>query len=179
MQTRSRRAFLNSAAVAAVASLPGCMALAPAAASIRPPEPDAELIRLGIEFDRAEAAWIPLWREWQRHERLWRETIEARGMSLAEHGADAVQSVFDEAGGNAASDANDEALARLYDLRERMLAIQPTTTAGLAARAKVLRFDGVSPFDREKPAGRRENKDAAILDFVALVEDLAAQAVQS
>ncbi|WP_324132336.1 hypothetical protein [Bosea sp. (in: a-proteobacteria)] len=35
MQTSSRRSFMSTAAVAATASLPGCMTMAPAAASIR------------------------------------------------------------------------------------------------------------------------------------------------
>lgn len=170
MQTKSRRAFLAGTATTVTAIAAGCAPVALAATS-----PDAELIRLGAEFDQAEADWIPLWREWQRHERLWRETLDARDMSFTGGNMDAVMAVFDDAGGRVASEANDAALARLDRIAEQIKKLRPTTLAGLSAWAKVARFDGVSIHAREKPANRREHQEAAILDFLGLVEELAVQ----
>lgn len=171
MQTSSRRAVIATALAGLAA---GCAPVALASTSA-----DADLIRLGEEFDRAEREWIPLWREWQRHERLWRDTIQARGMSFAAHGHDAVMAVFIDAGGDVASEANNAALDRLDTIRDRIKKIKPMTLAGLAVWAKVARFDGTSIHVREKPADQRDTCDAAILDFLTLVEEMAGQAVQS
>lgn len=184
MQTSSRRSFMSTAAVAAAASLPGCSAMSPAAASIIKAAPylpcggDAELIRLGIEYDRAEAESLALWREWCRCDALWRETVTARGISF-KSSEDAVWALHEEVGAAAASNANDAGLDRLDRIRDAIHGIKPTTIAGLAAWAKAARFDATSYFDRAAAPPDRDFKAAAILDFVALIEDMAAQAVRS
>lgn len=165
IQTSPRRTVIATA-LAGLAS--GC-----APAALASTSPDAELVRLGAEFDRAEGDWIPLWREWQRHERLWRDTIKARGMSFAEHGTDAVMAVFADAGGTAASEANDAALVRLDALASQVQKLRPTTLAGLATWAKVARFKGTSLVDRETLARDRDLDVQAILEFLELVEGLA------
>lgn len=171
MQTNSRRAVIATALAGLAA---GC---APIGARAATPA-DADLIRLGKEFDRAEAEVLSLWREWRRCEALWRETIAARGLSFEKSEA-AVWAVHKEVGATAASDANDASLDHLDRIRDAIHAIKPTTIAGLAAWAKAARFDGVSNYERDKAPEDRDFQAAAILDFIDVLEAMAAQAVRS
>lgn len=170
MQTRSRRAVVATALAGLVA---GCAPVALASTSA-----DADLIRLGGEFDRAEAELLSLWREWRRCEVLWRETVTARGISI-EKSEDAVWAVHEEVGATAASNANDAGIDRLDRIRDAIHEIKPTTIAGLAAWAKAARFDGTSHYEREKAPEDRDFQTAAILDFIEVVEAMAAQAARS
>ncbi|BCB17899.1 hypothetical protein [Bosea sp. ANAM02] len=161
MERRSLlKSALASAALSAPAMLPGCM-LSPAAAAIRKAAPyipgdDAELVTLGRQFDEAHAAWIPRWQEWQRIETEWRVTLDKKGMSFAEHGVDAVCSIFTEMGGDAASDANDTALAAVEAIADQIRTMPATTLAGFAAKAKVVSFDAVPMSQFIRPDDRRD-----------------------
>lgn len=176
----NRRSALQAAAAAAVAAIPpGCI-MSPAAAAIRKAAPyipgnDADLVALGRRFDEAHAAWIPRWQEWQRIETEWRVTLDRKGMSFAEHGVDAVCSIFTEMGGDEASDANDAALAAVEAIADQIRAMPATTMAGFAAKAKVVCFDAVPMSQFMRPDERRDYGHRGILALAAAL-DAAARA---
>ena len=158
-----RRSVLKTTAAAIAATvpamLPGCM-LSPAAAAIRKSAPyvpgdDTELVALGHQFEEAHSAWIPRWQEWQRIETEWRAAVDRKGMSFAEHGVDAVCSIFTEMGGDAASDANDAALAAVEAIADQIRTMHATTLAGFASKAKVVCFDAVPMSHLMRPDDRR------------------------
>lgn len=173
MSEVSRRSFLHGSAVAAATTIPvavvGCIANPARAAAA-----DAELIRLGAEFDRVYPSWLAAWREWQRHEDLWERTLHERGMTGARRSTEACLAVFDEIGGRAASDANDALVKRLDDIANAIRAIQPTTLAGLAVWAKAARNDCVPPRDAERAAEERDWDVKCLIGFLDQVEGLAA-----
>lgn len=165
MSALNRRALVTGASVFAAAALRGCSS--PAVAG---PAPDAELVRLGAEFDRAHAAWLPRWQEWRRLDDEWRATIKARGMSFHTHGEAAVWAVQSELGTEAASDANDLVLSQVERLADEIRPLHPTTIAGLAVKAKVACFDAVPIHQLVKPEGGRDHAPQAIITLLAEIE---------
>lgn len=170
---------LASAALSAPAMLPGCI-MSPAAASIRKAAPyipgdDAELVALGRQFDEAHAAWMPRWQEWQRIETEWRAALDRKGMSFAEHGVDAVCSIFTDMGGDEASDANDAAVAAVEAVADQIRGMPATTLAGFAAKARVVCFDAVPMSHFMRPDERRDYGHRGIIGLAAAL-DAAARA---
>lgn len=180
MERRSLlKSALASAALSAPAMLPSCM-LSPAAAAISKSAPyipadDAELVALGLQFEEAHSAWVPRWQEWQRIETEWRAALDRKGMSFAEHGVDAVYSIFTEMGGDAASDANDRALAAVEAIADQIRTMPATTLAGFAAKAKVVCFDAVPMSQFIGPDDRRDYGHRGIVALAAAL-DAAARA---
>lgn len=164
----NRRALVAGATLVAAAALRNCSA--PAVADTTP---DADLVRLGDEFDRAHAAWLPRWQEWRRLDDEWRATLKARGMSFHTHGDAAVWAVQSEVGAEAASDANDLALSEVERVADEIRLLRPTTIAGIAAKAKVACFDAVSMHQLVKPENKRDLGPRAILALLAEIEALA------
>lgn len=168
MSALNRRALVAGASLVAAAALRGCSSPAVAEAA-----PDAELVRLGTEFDRAHAAWLPRWQEWQRLDDEWRATIKARGMSFHTHGEAAVWAVQSEVGAEAASDANDLALSEVERVADEIRLLRPTTIAGLAVKAKVACFDAVPLPQLVKPESKRDHAPQAVIALLAEIEALA------
>src|SRR5262245_1741848 len=76
------------------------------------PHPDAELLRLGYEFSRVRAAWLPIYADmWKLHSRSLEEW-EKRGLSIDENFAAFCQ-LREEMGVEAAIEANDKELERV------------------------------------------------------------------
>src|SRR5262249_5670207 len=73
--THSRRTVLTALAAATTAGVP---ALADAAALAS--HPDAELLRLGAEFDRRRADYVPACEEMWRIEKEFEEEADRRGL---------------------------------------------------------------------------------------------------
>jgi hypothetical protein len=167
MSTFNRRALVAGATLAASAALRACSTPAVAASS-----PDAELIRLGIEFGRAHAHWLACWQEWDRTEREWGASLDAMGISYAKQG-EAILSVRAECGVDAASDANDAALDAVDALSEQIQAIRATTVAGFAVKAKVACHHAISAREFVKPASRRNHDSNMLLSFLNEIETAA------
>ncbi|AZO79649.1 MULTISPECIES: hypothetical protein [unclassified Bosea (in: a-proteobacteria)] len=169
----NRRTVLKSAAPSIAIAFPvtvaGCIPPVIAAAG----SPDAALVDLGVKFDQAHAAWVLCWKEWQRIENKWQATFEAKGMSFAEHGAPAVNSIFTELGGDEASDANDAALALVQSIADQIRAMRATTIAGIAAKAKVACFDAVPMHEVVAPEKERDYGPQAVLALLAEIEAVA------
>jgi len=75
--THSRRTVLTALAAATTASVPA-LAVAGSIAS----HPDAELLRLGAEFDRCRAAYLPACEESRRLLKIFKEEVDRRGLYL-------------------------------------------------------------------------------------------------
>lgn len=168
-----RRSILKSTAAAIAVAIPGAITGCVPPVIAGPSGQNAELRRLGDEFDRAHAAWIPRWQEWQRIEQEWRSTLGAKGMSFAEHGVDAVCSIFTELGGDEASAANDVALEEVERIADQIRTMRATTVSGLAAKAKVACFDAVSMEQLVRPEADRDHAAQAVIGLLAEIEDLA------
>jgi len=173
------KSLFGSVALAAPAMMPGC-AVSPAAEAIVKAAPyvpaaddQAELVRLGREFDRAEAVWIPLWREMRRTHDDWMAVAAKRGLTFRDDGIPALNTVSAEVGAEAASDANDHALTELEGIIDQINAIPPTSLAGLAVHAKVVRHWSVPLAIRERPVSEREEERTELLRFLAHLERLA------
>lgn len=157
------RACVVTAAAAAVAVPPACTLTTE----------DADLVRLGAEFDRAYSAWLPVRAESKRMYQLWRDTLTERGMSLREHGLDACEAVSCEIGADQARDANQVALDQLDRIGERIREIEPTSIAGLVAWAKATRFDVITPDALLKKTEDLDWDDQCLIAFLGQVERLA------
>lgn len=168
MSALNRRALVAGATLVAAAALRGCSSPAVADTAL-----DAELVRLGAEFDRARAAWLPRWQEWRRLDDEWRATLKARGMSFHTHGDAAVWAVQSEIGAEAASDANDLALSEVERLADEIRPLRASSVAGIAAKAKVACFDAVPMHQLMRPDGERDHGFQSIIALLAEIEALA------
>ncbi|HRO90962.1 MAG TPA: hypothetical protein PLC06_10730 [Promineifilum sp.] len=136
MNRLTRRSLLSSAPVF------GFTAIAPttmtAAAALDYGRSDAELIRLGGEFDRLRAEYYPLRDEAHRLHHLWIDTCQARGVRL---GSEAAWVIADEVG-VVAADHREEPVQIAFDATvTAILAAPAATLVGLAVKAKVIRLE--------------------------------------
>ncbi|MEQ1952473.1 hypothetical protein [Mesorhizobium sp. CN2-181] len=135
----TRRRLLTSAPALTVA------AATPAVAAFVMPndaDADAELLRLGAEFERLYKEWIPLWHESERTHDVWWQTFEARGLTWNEN-QEAIFAVSHEVGNEHAANVSNAALDKVNETAERIRATEPQTLAGLAVWAKVAKFESM------------------------------------
>ena len=106
----NRRQAIAGAGAAGALAITG-----PALASV--PKSDAELIRLGVEFERLYAEWLPVLKEWQRLHEVAYEAWRAKNIPLDTEALFAIQ---DETGSTAASYKNDAALDSLEAVAKKI-----------------------------------------------------------
>jgi len=158
----NRRQAIAGAGAAALA-LTG-----PALASV--PKSDAELIRLGAEFDRLQAEWLPALSEWNHFYGVAHEAWKAKNIPFSEEEFFAVQ---DETGATAASDREDAALSSLEDIAEKIRELPAEGFAGLAVKLRVLRYDNFSNEDFDMPEKDMDWGPRAFYQFAAEIERMA------
>jgi hypothetical protein len=166
----TRRTIVAAAAATTAAIMPDWReaVAAPATEHV-----DAELVRLSAEFQREYEKWVPLWLVSERTFGVWRETVDARGLTIKDN-YDEVWSVFQEVGAESAGDASNAQLDVLNDLSECIRAIPPQTIAGLAAWARVIRFESIpAPVELCDPRGDWDWNHKCLADFFEQVERLA------
>ena len=156
-------------AIAGAGAAAGAMALAtPALASV--PKSDAELIRLGAEFDRLHAEWLPAVSEWNRLFGVAHEVWKAKNIPWSE---DEFLAVRDETGATAASDREDAALSSLEDIAEKIRELPASGFAGLAVKARVLRYDSFKNGDFAVPEVDMDWGPKCFHQFAAEIDRLA------
>lgn len=161
----TRRAVLASAA--------SLMTPAVAYAGIATPTPDAELIRLGQELAFAHAAFRQANIIWSAADREAMATLAPTSrQGLNDEWLAGFQRAYDASPAALALADNDRWLDLCESLAAQIRAIQPTTLAGLAAYAKVARFDGFSPRLLAKDRADLDHDKQSVLDFLDLVEGL-------
>lgn len=165
------KSALASAAIAAPAMLPGCF-LSPAAASIRkaapfiPSDQEAELIEIGREVEALTAVWLPIWQESDRLHVLWAESV--RNKRLDHMSREELDASLAAVGYDKALAANEAMVDRLDLLAARAWEIAPSTPAGLAALAKVARWDCLKPSDLLPDAEPDHDAKQLLKLFVAI-----------
>ena len=166
----NRRRMLAGGAAALPLVLAGAVAVANAATG-----DDAELVRLGAEFDRLYEDWKPLWREMRR------ESDAFHTFAQAGKFADYMAAYRTPEGRRceAAARRNNRQLDRVEAMANRIRAIQPVSLVGLAVRARVCRFDACLLPKIEKPREHWEWDTLCLQDFLADIERMAGKAVQS
>lgn len=107
-----------------------------------PPGDDAELIRLGEEFDGLYAEWVPLAIKERELSLETNAGMKARGVRYTSENIDDCQA---ETGLGVVADACDAILERLDPLAERIITMRVDTVAGLAVMGRVLRFIMIYP----------------------------------
>jgi hypothetical protein len=137
----TRRAALAGALPAAAAiTLPAMAATAVLAGASHP---DAELLRLGAEFDRLHAIWLPLHAEQARLAGVFSAAVTAAETSGGKRLAwDEFAALRCETGYEPAIERSwDEALTPLDSLSEEIREIPARTLPGLAVKARLLAYD--------------------------------------
>jgi len=171
----SRRELIRSVppslAVAATLTIPAIAEVAK--------NPDAELFRLGAEFDRLRAEYLPLEAESQRCLQAWLEQCNQRGVSLdvdQASGERIAQQV-----GSVDADARTIPVERAFHATIEALLMMPAATlAGLAIKAKVIRLAVLfQDHDEEEPTEeeylRLDWHEEVPMRFLFEVERLAAK----
>lgn len=102
--------------------------------------PDAELLRLGQEFERLHAAWLPVDAECTRLDELFEEEWGRRGLSI-DANLGAWSRLKDEMGFEAALEAEERAFLLIDAVTTKIRETPAKTFAGLAVKARALRFD--------------------------------------
>lgn len=162
----TRRAVL---AASAALMAPAIARAAPAV----PATPDAELIRLGHEFAEALAVWHQANAVWRVADAEAMDALAPSQPITDNKWADWFQAAYDSTPAGPASAENEKRLDVCDAIAAQIRAILPTTLAGLAAHAKVARFDGFSPQVLERKRADLDHPDIAVLGFLDLVEGLA------
>jgi hypothetical protein len=137
--------------------------------------PDAELLRLGEEFERRYAASLPVDAECKRLERLFNEEWRRRGLSIDDNLA-AWLELGAETGFEAAVEAENAACDRIDAVTKKIRETPAKTFAGLAVKARALRFDAHLDTQRDLPLGDQDWPEHVMNEFVAEIEALAAAA---
>ena len=156
-------------AIAGAGAAAGAMALAtPALASV--PKSDAELIRLGAEFDRLHAEWLPALSEWNRLFGVAHEVWKAKNIPFS---LEEVLAVQDETGATAASEREEAAINSLENVAEKIRELPASGFAGLAVKLRVLRYDNFSNKDFAVPEVDMDWGPRAFHQFAAEIDRLA------
>lgn len=117
------------------------------------PADDAELIRLGEEFDRLYAEWLPLRDEHRRCADLRDRAWKTGGFKFS---ADAYNRCCEWSGVIAADAAEEPVLAQLDALAESILVLSASTFQGIAIKLRVVWF---SAFPNHDPAEDEDEMD--------------------
>ncbi|MBS9478656.1 hypothetical protein [Ancylobacter radicis] len=141
------------------------------------PHPDAELIRLGAEFDRLHATWLPLWRRWTEIELATRAMAERLSAGHGEAGWYLYKHYRTASAANgldASMEAADAVLRQMRDLAEKIHAIPAQGLAGLYVKARVVLHESVPTCEWYGVADN--DMDWDVLVFIRFVREMAALA---
>ena len=162
----SRRAVVRTLGTAVLAS--GALATACEATAAHP---DATLLRLGAEFGRLYAAWLPIYSEmWRLNDQFEKEWAK-NGLSIDDNFAEWAK-LRTDMGVEAAAEANTAALDLIDAVATKIREMPAKTFAGLAIKARVLAYDaGIDR--RDIPEEKLDGPEQAMNLFIAELERLA------
>jgi hypothetical protein len=170
--TPSRRAVLTALPAAAI----GIGALWPAAAAGA--DRDAELIRLGAEFDRIYAEYLPLYEEVGRLGGIFEDAVDELELNIGGKADFAVwRHLRIETGYEGAIIAAEAVGCRIDPLANRVFEIPAASIAGLAVKARYAQFYNHS-IDKIKVPARDQDYDVFVLcELVRDIQRLASTAL--
>jgi hypothetical protein len=165
----SRRAVLTALAAATTASVPA-LAVAGSIAS----HPDAELLRLGAEFDRRRADYLPACKRCWYMEELFNEEADRRRLRPDSKRTYALWAKLRiETGCDDAATRQNELGEQVDAVTKRIRETPAKTWAGLAIKARALRFDTMLDFECG-PENEQDWPELVMDAFVAEIERLTA-----
>lgn len=141
----------------------------------RAAHPDAELVRLGAEFDAVRVKSDAAWWEWQAMEDAYEEMhpTPPRHTPSDEFMAYATQRLRYLEANDTAYEARDAMLNELDGICKRVRAIEPKTLAGLAVWGRCMAWDCMNPGDFAVPLQSADWNHEQIRRFVAVVDKMA------
>jgi hypothetical protein len=172
----TRRTILSAIAASTI-----CVVTVPA--GVVAPGDEAQLLRLGAEFDRLLAAWIPLEAEAERINaaieaeslrRGWLAVDKHKRMHLVMDHLDDVQALDEASGLEAAGEAAEAVAIAIDDVVARAGTITPTTLAGLGVRAKLDRWRIRCHWCTGSVPNKDDLAEETMRGFLTLVESFAA-----
>jgi hypothetical protein len=135
--------------------------------------PDAELLRLGEEFERLHAAWLPVAAECKRLAGLFDEGWARRGLSI-DANFELWKQLRIESGFEGAIEAEDKAGALIDAVTTKIRETPAKTFAGLAVKARALRYDTFLSTQCDLPREDQDWPEEIMNQFVADLDRLAA-----
>jgi hypothetical protein len=169
MTEPSRRMMLAALAAAPIAGMP---TLAGAAVPIRE-RPNAELLRLGEEFEQRHVALLPIDAECNRLTGLFDEAWNRGGLSMGDN-FEVWKQLRIETGVEAAIEAEDKAFGLIDAVTTKIREMPAKTFAGLAVKARALRFDALLNAQCDLPQEDQDWPEYVMNEFVAEIDRLAA-----
>ena len=178
MNTTRRDALRKIGLAGSLIAIPGIAGAladrAEAGVCAAPTGDDAELIRLGEEFARLYAEWLPINAEMKRLEEVRQRVWDYLGSHFT---VEAYQASCDACGLTQATDANDGVMDQLDALVEKINAVPARSLMGIAVKLRAIRYTSfaLSEFD-----GEVDDLDWDVRCFALVqrdVEALAAKAV--
>lgn len=171
---RSLVCGLGTAAVAGAshAACAGVPALGSAAAI--PSHPDAELLRLGKEFERRYAAFLPVDAECNRLGDVFEEALERTRLSSMDTNFEFWGQLRIETGFKAAIEAQNKALDDIDAVTTKIRETPAKTFAGLAVKARALRYDTHLSTQCDLPPEDQDWPEQVMNEFVAEIGRFAA-----
>jgi hypothetical protein len=163
----SRRAVVRALGTAVLAS--GTLATACQAAAAHP---DAVLLSLGAEFERLHAAWLPINAETWRLNSAFEKEWDKKGLSIDANLIEFSQ-LAKETGADAAATVEGKALDLLDALTAKIRETPAKTFAGLAVKARALRFDAHLSTQCDLPLEDQDWPEQVMNQFVAELDRLA------
>jgi hypothetical protein len=161
MTKPSRRTMLVALAAVPIAGVP---TLAGGAA-----HPDAELLRLGEEFERRYAASLPFTADRKQREEKFTDDWKSRELSIGEW-----RQLSEATGFEAAIDAETRAVDLIEAVTSKIRKTPAKTFAGLAVKARALRFDAHLSTMCDLPPEDQDWPEYVMNEFVAEIDRLAA-----
>jgi hypothetical protein len=159
--------------LAALAAAP--IAGVPPLAGAAIPHPDAELLRLGEDFEQRHAAWLPVAAECTRLGGLFDEAWDRSGLSLGDN-FEVWKQLRIESGVEAAAEAEGRAFNLVDAVTTKIRGTPAKTFAGLAIKARALRFDAHLSTQCDLPLKDQDWPEQVMNEFVAEIDRLAAAA---
>jgi hypothetical protein len=136
---------------------------------------DAHLLHLGAEFDRLHAAWLPTHAEAGRLNGLFEQEWAKKGLSIADNVA-AWDQLRIDMGLDAAIEVEDAEWNFVCVVTKKIRETPAKTFAGLAVKARALRFDAHLSTQCDLPPKDQDWPEQVMNEFVAEIDRLAAAA---
>ena len=159
--------------IAAAALVPFTPKSATTSVSARP---DARLLKLGAKFNEAYSRWVPLCNKMREAEASFIDAYK-REYGDSDRTFKKAWALPEAAQFLAASEINNKAIEVCNDLSNEIREIPATTIAGLAVKARVVRFDTFSPWEFTDPPEDMDWGPKVFPDFLAEIDRLASGTV--
>jgi hypothetical protein len=102
---------------------------------------DAELLRLGEEFERRHAAWLPIYWRWHKLHGEFEEVVRKDKIAIDYDVGSVYRELHERLGARLASDDEEEAYSSVDQIAGEICELEAKTFVGLAVKLRALRFN--------------------------------------